>query len=90
MHTITNVKQFIIDEFLPDTRGADLDDDLDLIEAGVIDSLGVLKLVAAIEAQYELSIEPEQMQPENYRSVRAIEGLIQRQQAGARDAGVAA
>jgi len=86
MSPITNVKQFIIDEFLPDTRSADLDDDLDLIDTGVIDSLGVLKLVAAIEGTYQLSLEPELLQPENYRSVRAIEALIRHQQASARGA----
>lgn len=89
MSPITNVKQFIIDEFLPDTRSAELDEDLDLITTGVIDSLGVLKLVAAIEGQYQLSLEPELLQPENYRSVRAIEALIRQQQATVRAAATA-
>lgn len=78
MSPITSVKQFVIEEFLPDTEACELDDDLDLIESGIVDSLGVLKLIAAIESQYHFTLEAELMQPENYKSVRAIETLIQR------------
>lgn len=78
MSPICSVKQFVIEEFLPDTQASELDDDLDLIESGIVDSLGVLKLIAAIESQYRFTIEAELMQPENYKSVRAIETLIQR------------
>lgn len=78
MTPITNVKQFIIEEFLPDSDASQLDDDLDLIAAGIIDSLGVLKLIAAIEDGLKVSIEPEEMDPQHYSSVRAIEALIRR------------
>jgi acyl carrier protein len=76
MQSVLNIKQFIIEEFLPDSDASRLADDLDLIESGIVDSLGVLKIVAAIENELDVSIEPELLQPENYRTPAAIESLI--------------
>jgi acyl carrier protein len=76
MPSVLNIKQFIIEEFLPDSDASRLGDALDLIEAGIIDSLGVLKIVAAIENELGVSIEAELLDAENYRTPAAIESLI--------------
>jgi D-alanine--poly(phosphoribitol) ligase subunit 2 len=36
------VKQFIVDEFMPDVPVEELDADFDLLAGGVVDSLGLL------------------------------------------------
>jgi acyl carrier protein len=76
MHSVLDIKQFIIEEFLPDSDASRLDDDLDLIQSGIVDSLGVLKIVAAIENELGVSIEPELLDAENYRTTAAIGSLI--------------
>jgi acyl carrier protein len=76
MQSVLNIKQFIVEEFLPDSDASNIEDDLDLIESGIVDSLGVLKIVAAIENELDISIEPEFLQPEYYRTPAAIEALI--------------
>jgi acyl carrier protein len=76
MHSVLDIKQFIIEEFLPDSDASRLGDDLDLIQSGIVDSLGVLKIVAAIENELGVSIEPELLDAENYRTTAAIESLI--------------
>jgi len=78
MQTGLHVKQFIIDEFMPDSDAAALADDLDLFDTGIIDSLGVLKLIAGIENQLDLSIDAELIDQNNFRTVAAIEALIER------------
>ncbi|MER8070432.1 phosphopantetheine-binding protein [Streptomyces sp. NPDC094034] len=78
-HTGT-IKQFVIEEFLPDITAQELADDHDLLSDGVIDSLGVLKLIAWVEDRFELPIGDTDLDPDNFRSVAAIDAFI----AGAR------
>jgi acyl carrier protein len=47
-----------------------------LLEAGVIDSLGVVSLVSFIERQYGIRVDEEELMPENFDSVDAIVGFI--------------
>lgn len=76
MASIANVKQFIIEEFVPDASPDELAGDLNLIETGIVDSLGVLKIVAAIENELNVSIEPELLNVENFSSIDAITKFI--------------
>jgi acyl carrier protein len=75
-HTDT-IKKFVIDEFLPDVSAADLAVDYDLLADGVIDSLGLLKLIAWVEDHFQLSVHDTDLDPNNFRSVQAIEEFIQ-------------
>lgn len=67
---------FIVAEFLPQTTAAELPVDLDLLEAGIVDSLGLLKVIAYLEDQLHVSVPPEAMVPENFASVHAILQLV--------------
>ncbi|OLR89586.1 hypothetical protein [Actinokineospora bangkokensis] len=70
------ITQFIIDEFLPDVAPADLDPHADLIADGVIDSLGLLKLLVWLETEHGLRADDLELSPERFKSVAAIDGLI--------------
>ena len=74
------ISQFIVDEFIQDIREDQLEPDFDLIVNGVIDSLGLLKVIAWIEERFQLSIEVTEMTPENFASVNAICAFIDRAQ----------
>jgi hypothetical protein len=41
--TTQKIKQFIVDEFMPDVSVDELDSDFDLLTGGVVDSLGLLR-----------------------------------------------
>lgn len=77
MHDYT-VRQFIIDEFLPDVRADELDSGFDLIESGIIDSLGLLKVIAWLESSFQIAIDVVDMVPENFASVDAISAFLDR------------
>lgn len=77
MRSIMQISEYITMEFLPDSDPTKLDPDLDLIETGIIDSLGFLRIIASIENSTNLSIEPEELDPVNFRTVRAISDLIE-------------
>ena len=70
---------FIAGEFLHDPEAQDIPDDLNLIEAGIIDSLGLLRIVVFLEEALQVIIEPEAVTPENLCSIRAMLGLVSSQ-----------
>jgi acyl carrier protein len=61
---------------MPGTAPEAIPLDYDLLESGVVDSLGLLKIVSYIEETLQISIEPEAMLPENFRSLAAILDLL--------------
>lgn len=76
MSQLHSLKQYIIQEFVPDGKAMDITDDMDLIQNGILDSLAVLKLVAFVEDSFDISLEPEEIDPENLKSIAAIAALI--------------
>ncbi|MCE7081103.1 phosphopantetheine-binding protein [Streptomyces sp. ST2-7A] len=77
------IKRFLVDEFLPDTEPADLDPDYDLTAGGVVDSLGLLKIIAWLEHRFDLVADELELDPESFRTVRAIDAFVRH--AAARD-----
>lgn len=78
MSHIQTIKQFVLDEFLPDVTGDDLTTDYDLVATGVIDSLGLLKLIAWLEERFELPIDDVELDPDSFRTIEAIDAFIMR------------
>ena len=58
-----------------------LDDDASLLEAGIIDSMGVLELVDFIDERFGLAVREEDMVPENFDSIAGIVAFVRRSQA---------
>jgi acyl carrier protein len=79
MSTREDLVRFIAGEFLQQLGVAEIPEDLDLIATGVIDSLGVLKVIAFLEERFSVSIAPEVMHPDNFSSIGAIMGVLQQQ-----------
>jgi acyl carrier protein len=71
--------KFVVDEFLQNDEAIDLPDDLDLIANSVIDSLGLLKIIAFLEDHYGVSIAAEAMVPDTFRSIGSMMALISQQ-----------
>ncbi len=76
MSNLQSIKQFIIEEFIPDSHSEDIPNDLDLLQSGILDSLAVLRLVAFIEDNFDIALEPDEIDPENLNSINAIDALI--------------
>ena len=76
MSNVDAIKRFLIEEFLPDVNSSELDVDHDLLGDGLIDSLGVLKLITWLEEKFSLTIGDAELDPDNFRSVAAIEQFI--------------
>jgi acyl carrier protein len=70
------IREFI-QENLASARGiSSFRDDESLMENGVIDSLGIFRLVAFLEENFGVRVNDEEINPENLKSVDAIEQLL--------------
>ena len=72
------VRSFILSELAPRRGVTAFDDDHDLLASGIIDSLGVTELVAFLEERFRVTIDSEEIVPENFRSVSGIEAFLGR------------
>ena len=70
------IKQFLVDEFMPDMSPDELDDDFDLQTGGAVDSLGLLKLVAWMESEFGVSVDESELGPDSFRTVDSIQEFI--------------
>lgn len=77
MSNIDAIKKFLIDEFLPDVNPSELELEHDLLADGLIDSLGVLKLIAWIEDRFTVAVGDDDLDPDNFRSIAAIDTFIE-------------
>jgi acyl carrier protein len=50
--------------------------DTDIIAEGLIDSLGIFKLIAYVEEAFAVTIEPDEVLLENFQTLRALRNLI--------------
>ena len=66
------IVEFITTNFLFDETNTSIGDTDSLLETGVIDSTGVLELVAFIEETYGIKVEDEEIIPENLDSINDI------------------
>lgn len=66
--TEQELRRFVVDNFLFGQKNGFMDDD-SFLENGIIDSTGVLELVAFLEEKYQIGIEDEDLVPENLDSI---------------------
>jgi acyl carrier protein len=76
--TVAKIRKFIFDNFLFDADEGDLQNDSSFLDQGIIDSTGVLELVEWLEDEYGLSVEDEELIPENLDSVNNLADFISR------------
>jgi acyl carrier protein len=75
------VKDFIVKEFLFDKPGQHLESDDLLVASDIIDSLGIFMLVAFLEKQFGVGVQPDDVILENFETVTAIKRLVEARRA---------
>jgi len=69
------IKNFIVENFLFGERG--LKDDEPLFESGIIDSLGLIKLLAFIDETFNISMNMSEINIEDFNTLNDILKTIQ-------------
>ena len=59
-------------------NGHELAEDASFLEEGIVDSTGVLELVMFVEETYNVTVEDEEIVPENFDSVGQLAAYIGR------------
>ncbi|MBN1569565.1 MAG: acyl carrier protein [Acidobacteria bacterium] len=75
-----DIRKFIVEFFLFG-QGDGLTNCDSLLDKGIIDSTGVLELVAHLEKTYGIKVENDELLPENLDSIDAIVGFLERKKA---------
>ncbi len=75
MDRVKPVRTFIVDNFLFG-KSDGLDDAQSFLDSGIIDSTGILELVAFLERTFGIHVEDEELVPENLDSINNISKFL--------------
>jgi acyl carrier protein len=71
------VRNFVVENFLFGNANG-LADDTSFLEAGILDSTGVLEVVAFLEQQFGVLVDDDELTPENLDSIASIGAFVSR------------
>ena len=71
------IKTFIVENFLFGSEDG-LEDKTSFLEEGIIDSTGILELVTFLEEEFSITIEDEELVPENLDSIINVTAFLER------------
>ena len=75
--TRDKIKAFIMENFLfGNDQG--LNDDTSFLDEGIIDSTGILELVSFLEEEFGISVEDDEILPENLDSIKNVVAYLER------------
>ncbi|MBW2741087.1 MAG: acyl carrier protein [Deltaproteobacteria bacterium] len=71
------VRAFVVENFM---FGKDegLEDDTSFLENGIIDSTGILELVNFLDEEFSISVEDEELIPENLDSIKNVTSYLEK------------
>ena len=69
--TNSTIRSFIVKKF-PAARKKVLGDDTPLLDTGIIDSLGILDIVAFLECSFNITVLDDELTPENFATISNI------------------
>ena len=74
----TQIKDYISKNLLFSDNGFPYPDEASFLEEGIVDSVGVMELVAFVEEKFSLKIDDTDVTPDNFDSVGRLAAFIRR------------
>ncbi len=71
------IRQFVLQKF-PLARKRSVANADNLLESGIIDSLGVLELVSFFQQEFSVAAADEDLTPENFQSIECMARFVER------------
>ena len=71
------IKEFIVENFLFG-EDSNLKDDTSFLDEGIIDSTGILELVSFLEEEFSITVEDEDLIPENLDSIDNVVSYLEK------------
>jgi acyl carrier protein len=72
----SEIKIYIAKNLLYSGDGFKYGDDVSFLEEGIVDSIGVMELVAFVEEKYQIRVNDQDVTPENFDSVNRLAKYI--------------
>jgi acyl carrier protein len=69
------IRDFVLGEF-PLARKRGIKDSDPLLESGIVDSMGVLEIVAFLESEFSFQISDEELVPENFKNIEQLTAFV--------------
>jgi len=82
VETREQVRSFVLSNFYVADPAA-LDDEASLLEAGIVDSTGVLEIITFLENELGVTVEDAEMVPENLDAVAHITAFVEKKRKAA-------
>ncbi len=71
-----SIRQFVLTHF-PTARKRPLDDQDPLLERGIVDSLGILDMIAFLESEFQITVNDDDLIPENFKDIARITHYVE-------------
>lgn len=78
MSIAESVERFVVEEIAVGRGIESVAHDEDLLASDILDSLGIMELVAFLEEQYGIRVSDDDLTPENFQTVDSIVGFVDR------------
>ena len=82
MDTESTIEQFIVNEIMLGDKTTKIDPSESLISSGVLDSLALLRLIAFLEEQFNITVEDSDVVPENLETINDVVAFVEEKSPG--------
>jgi acyl carrier protein len=49
-----------------------------LVDEGILDSIDIVSIISEIETEYSIEIDPDEIDPDNFQSAKAIQEMLEK------------
>jgi acyl carrier protein len=79
------IRSFVSGNLLYSDSGFPYADDTSFLQEGIIDSLGVMELVAFVQKEFEVKVDQKEVTRDHFDSVTRLAAFVRQKQADARE-----
>ena len=76
------LRRYIAENLLFSDKEYPFEDEASFLKNGVVDSTGVMELVAYVEKQFGVTVDPKEVVPDNFDSIKNLTSYIKRKTGG--------
>jgi acyl carrier protein len=73
-----HLRRYIAENLLFSDKEYPFEDDASFLKNGVVDSTGVMELVAYVEKKFGVTVDPKEVVPDNFDSVKSLTDYVKR------------
>ena len=73
--------QYVLSQFLPGEKRANLQDDTPLLTSGIVDSVGMLRMIGFVEQRFGIEVDAHDATVDNFERIQDIVAFIESKRA---------